>query len=102
MGDGLLGLSFGAGEEATLKQALRVDPARQPLLVMGYSGAAFSQFMEKSLAATHASIEDPAARAEAERSLQMVRDMYGLIRHIEMRLELDEHGVALHQVSQLN
>lgn len=102
MGDGLIGLSFGAGEEATLKQALTVDRARQPLFVMGYSGAAFSQFMEKSMAATNASIEDPAARAEAEESLKMVRDMYGLIRHIEMRVEFDEHGVAIHQVSSMN
>ena len=102
MGDGLLGLSFGAGEEATLKQALQIDTARQPLLVMGYSGAAFSQFMEKSMGATSATIEDPAARAEAEQSLKMVRDMYALIRHIEMRVEFDQDGIAIHQVSELN
>ena len=102
MGDGLIGLSFGAGEEATLKQALTVDATRQPLLVMGYSGAAFSEFMDKSMGATNAAIEDPEARAEADQSLKMVRDMYALIRHIEMRVEFDENGVAIHQISSMN
>lgn len=102
MDDGLLGLSFGTGEETTLKAALQVDATQQPLLVIGYSGAAFSQFMEKSMGATNASIQDPAARAEAEQSLKMVRDMYALIRHIGMRVDFDEHGVAVQQVSAMN
>lgn len=101
MTDKLIGLAIGAGEETTLKAAMSVDPARQPLLVIGYSGAAFLQFtqqMQPSLAA----IEDPAKRAESERSMEMMRQMYAMIRRIDMRVEFDESGVVFHQAAEMN
>jgi hypothetical protein len=100
MTDGLLGLSFGAGEEATLLDAMRTDAARQPLLVIGYSGEAFTQFADQ-MAATNAAIEDPASRAEAERSMEMMRAMYALIGRSDMSLEFDERGIVFRQSATL-
>ena len=101
MTDTLLGIAAGQGEETTLAAAMTVDPKRQPLLVIGYSGAAFTQFMQ-TMADSTARIEDPAERAEAEQSMQVMRDMYALIRRIEMRVEFDEQGVAIHQAAAMN
>jgi hypothetical protein len=96
MTDKLLGIAVGAGEETSLKAAMNVDPARQPLLVVGYSGEAFTQFMQ-SVTNTTQSIDDPAERAEIEQSMKLMRDLYALIGRIEMQLEFDEHGIAMTQ-----
>ena len=101
MTDSLIGLAIGSGEEATLKNAMTVDAARQPLFVLGYSGEAFMQFTEQMKAAT-AAIEDPAQRAENERAMEMVRQAYAMIRRIEMRIEFEESGVAFHQSAEMN
>jgi hypothetical protein len=96
MTDTLLGLAVGKGEEATLKQAMTVDPAQQPLLVVGYTGAAFTRFAEQMQPSLQA-IADPAERAETEQSMQMMRDMYALIDRVDVRVEFDADGVAIHQ-----
>lgn len=101
MTDTLLGIAAGKGEEATLAAAMTVDPKRQPLLVIGYSGAAFTQFMQTMDDSTK-DIEDADKRAETEQSMQMMRDLYALIRRIEMQVEFDEHGVAIHQAATMN
>jgi hypothetical protein len=101
MTDALIGIAVGAGEDATLKAAMQVDAAQQPLLVLGYSGAAFTQFAE-NMARSVAMIEDEAQRAESEQSVQMMRDMYALIGRIDMRVEFDERGIAIHQNARMN
>jgi hypothetical protein len=101
MTDKLLGLAVGTGEEATLKAAMTVDPARQPLFVLGYSGEAFVQFSEQMKAAT-AGIEDDAQRAESERAMEMMKQVYALIRRIELRVEFEESGIAFHQTAEMN
>ena len=73
----------------------------QPLISVGYSGAAFTQFMQSMTDATQA-IEDPAKRAETEQSMQLMRDLYALIRRIETQVEFDEHGIAIRQAAQMN
>lgn len=101
MTDTLLGIAAGAGEETSLKAAMTLDPTRQPLISVGYSGAAFTQFMQSMTDATQA-IEDPAKRAETEQSMQLMRDLYALIRRIETQVEFDEHGIAIRQAAQMN
>jgi hypothetical protein len=96
MNEQLLGIAFGAGQDAGLGAAMQSDPTRQPLLVLGYSGALISQFTEK-MAQTTAAIADPEERAEAEQSMQAMRSMYALIGRIEMTVELDPDGIAIHQ-----
>jgi hypothetical protein len=102
MTDKLLGLAVGAGEEATLKDAMTIDPARQPLLVIGYSGAAFTQFAKQMESTMLAVEQDEAKRAEAEQSMKMMRDMYALIRRIEVRVEFGENGIEFHQSATMN
>jgi hypothetical protein len=101
MTDTLIGLAIGSGEETTLKAAMTSDPKRQPLLVMGYSGAAFVQFAEQMKQSISA-IEDPAQRAESERSMDMMLEMYKLIRRAEMQVEFDESGIVLYQSAEMN
>jgi hypothetical protein len=101
MTDSLIGVSFGVGEESSLSDAMKTDPARQPLLVIGYSGRAFLEFFDQ-FADTTAMIEDPVQREEAERGIQMMRAMYGLIDRIEMRVEFDADGIAIHQSATMN
>ena len=101
MTDTLLGLSIGAGEEATLLDAMTVDPTRQPLLVVGYSGTAFNQIMQNMME-TVPTGKDAAEQAEMEQTMKVMREMYALIRRVEMRVEFDEHGVAVHQSASMN
>lgn len=101
MTDALIGIAVGAGEETTLQAAMQVDAAQQPLLVLGYSGAALTQFAE-NMARSTAAIQDDAKRAETEQSVQLMRDMYALIGRIDMRVEFDEHGIAIHQSATMN
>ena len=102
MTDKLLGIAVGAGEEATLVQAMGINPAQQPLLVVGYSGAAFAQFFEQMQSTMEAAEEDEAKREEMRRSVEMMRKMYAMIRRIEMRVEFDETGVVIHQSADMN
>lgn len=102
MTDTLLGIAVGAGEEATLAQAMTVNPAQQPLLVVGYSGAAFAQFFEQMQATMEASADDDAEREELRRSTELMKQVYGMIRRIEMRVEFDETGIVFHQSADMN
>jgi hypothetical protein len=102
MTDHLLGVALGDGEEATLKQAMSTDPARQPLLVAGYSGEAFAQFFEQMQTQTATLEQDPAKQEEMRQAVEMMKKIYGMIRRIEMSVEFDETGVAFVQTAELN
>lgn len=105
MNDHVLGLAIGPGEEADLADYLQVDPARQPLFVVGYSGALFAQFnrqvLEQAAAAT-ADGADAAALEQQKQAAEMVSRMYAQIRRMEMRIEFGERGIELHQRATMN
>lgn len=98
----LLGIAIGKGEETGLKQAMQSDDAQQPLLVLGYSGAAFTRFFEQVQDKLPDAGNDDDARAEAERSVALMRQIYAMIGHIELRVELDGDGIAFHQLATMN
>lgn len=97
----VLGLAVGTGEDKDLAQYLTADPAQQPLLVLGYSGALFAQF-NKLMLEQAAALTDPAEAAEQKEMAEMMASMYGQIRRTEIRLEFGEHGVEMHQTAELN
>lgn len=98
----LLGIAVGTGEEATLAQAMTSNPTQQPVFVMGYAGAAFAQFFEQMQASLETLESDPAKREELRRSTQMMTQVYGLMRRIQVRVEFDENGVLVEQTVQMN
>jgi hypothetical protein len=101
MKEHVLGLAFGAGEDADLAEYLQVDPAQQPLIVLGYSGALFAQFNQQMLEQA-AAIADPAEAEQQKQAAEMVARMYAQIRRMEMRVEFGERGIELHQRAEMN
>jgi hypothetical protein len=80
---------------------MTADPARQPLLVLGYSGALFAQF-NKVMLEQAAAMTDPAEAAAQKEMAEMMAQMYGQIRRTEIRVEFGEHGIELHQSAALD
>jgi hypothetical protein len=93
----VLALAVGAGEERDLADYLASDPAQQPLLVVGYSGALFAQFNRQILAQASATTSDPAEAQRQREAGELVARMYEKIDRMEMRIEFGERGVELHQ-----
>lgn len=101
MSKNVLALAVGAGEDKDLGEYLTADPARQPLLVLGYSGALFAQF-NKIMLEQAAATTDPAEAAAQKEMAEMMAQMYGQIRRTEIRVEFGEHGIELHQSAELD
>jgi hypothetical protein len=97
----VLGLAVGEGEDKDLPAYMNADPAQQPLLVLGYSGALFGQF-NKIMLEQAAAIADPAEAAAQKEMAEMMAQMYGQIRRTEIRVEFGEHGIELHQSALLD
>lgn len=97
MGEQVLGVGFGDGADARLPGYMQADAARQPLLVVGYSGRLYgiiADIMQRAAA----ELPDPAARAEMERQAVLMREVYAAwIEHADMRIEFTEHGIEMLQ-----
>jgi len=102
MTDRLLGIAIGAGEDATLKAAMASDPARQPLMAMGYSGAALMQFFEQIESQGLALETDPAKQEETRQTLATMKKIYAMIGRIDMTMEFDATGVTFIQTAEMN
>jgi hypothetical protein len=97
----VLGLAVGTGEDKDLAEYMSADPARQPLLVLGYSGALFAQF-NKIMLEQAAAVADPAEAASQKEMAELMGQLYGQMRRTEIRLEFGEHGIEMHQSAELN
>lgn len=96
MTDKVLGIAIGAGEDAKLAEAMKSDPAQQPLLAAGGRGELYhllADMMRKSAQGM--------GDAEAQQSMQeqaKVMDMYAsFIKHVDLTVDLTEQGIELHE-----
>jgi hypothetical protein len=96
MTEKMLGISIGAGEEAKLGDAMKIDTAQQPLFVAGGKGEVyhvFAQYMRKMTA----TLSDPAAKQSMEQQAKMM-DMYAdWFKRLDVRVELTETGIELRE-----
>jgi hypothetical protein len=94
MTEKLLAISIGAGEDAKLAGAMKMDDAQQPLMVFGAKGVVyhlFAQFQRKTAAA----LSEPEAQRMMEQQAKMM-DMYAdWFKHMEIRVDLTEQGIEL-------
>ena len=88
----VLGVSIGAGEEAKLGDAMKIDPAQQPLFRGGGKGEFYhliAQIQRKGAA----SLTDPAQKQLVEEQAKMM-DMYAnWFKRFDGRIELTDQGV---------
>ena len=96
MTDKLLAVSIGAGEDAKLGAAMKLDPAQQPLFAYGLKGDAlrlFAQMMHK--APQHSA--DPNAQKMLEQSEKMMDAFADTMKRLDVTVELTEQGIELHE-----
>jgi hypothetical protein len=96
MTEKLLAISLGAGEDAKLAAAMKLDDAQQPLFVLGAKGDVYhliAQTMRKGAK----SASDPDAQKMMEQQAKMM-DMYASwFKRADIRVELTEQGIELHE-----
>ena len=96
MTDKLLAVSFGTGEDARLGDAMKLDNAQQPLFAFGAKGEVyhlFAQYMRKGAQ----SLGDANAQKTMEQQAKMM-DMYAdWFKRVDIRVELTEQGIELHE-----
>lgn len=108
-----LGVSVGAGGQARLDGHLALDPARQPLLQISYSGQLMGQALDamdgwsegwstieddgsEDAAARVQSQADARAKMKAQNAL--LRELYAnAFEQLDTRIELTERGIEIHQ-----
>ena len=89
-----LGVSIGAGEEAKLGDAMKIDAAQQPLFAGGGKGDVYrliAQFERKAAAA----LTDPVAKQSMEQQAKMMDSYASWIKRFDARVELTDQGVEL-------
>jgi hypothetical protein len=97
----LLAISMGAGEDAKLTTAMKLDPAQQPMFVIGIKGEVYHLFA-KQMRKTAQSMNDPAAQQMMEHQAKM-QDMYAeWIKRAEIRVDLTDQGVELRETLDMN
>ncbi len=97
----LLAVSIGAGEDARLAAAMKLDPAQQPLFVGGMKGEVY-HLIAKQVRKTAQALPDPAAQQLVEHQAKM-QDMYAdWIKRAEFRVDLSDKGVELHETLDMN
>lgn len=94
MTDKVLGVSIGVGEEAKLGDAMKIDPAQQPLFSAGGKGDAYLLIaqMERKMAA---SMSDPAAKQSMEQQAKLMDVYANWFKRFEGRVELTDQGIEL-------
>jgi hypothetical protein len=96
MTDKLLAISIGTGEDAKLATAMKLDDAQQPLFAGGAKGEVYhliAQTMRKGAKAA----SDPDAQKMMEQQAKMM-DMYAdWFKRADIRVELTEQGIELHE-----
>lgn len=107
MDERTLAISLGEGEQTRLPAALKASDAAQPLLAIGATSRFYqllADAMLRNLPAPPADADD-ATRAQHDlvtarlrRDATVMRDIYAtLFKRVEMRVELTDHGIELHQ-----
>lgn len=96
MTDKTLAIALGAGEDARIADAMKSDPAQQPLFAGGASGDFYhvlAGFMRKSAQ----SLSDEQAKKTLEQQAKMM-DMYaGFFKRAAITIDLTDQGVELHE-----
>ncbi|HET6604712.1 MAG TPA: hypothetical protein VFG21_10985 [Xanthomonadaceae bacterium] len=101
MGEHLIGIAFGQGQQARLPDALTIDAQQQPLLVFGYGGAVYEQLATLS-SRMAADTGDAATREQAERTAAIMREIASRwLRRVEQRVEFTERGIEIRQTIEL-
>ncbi len=97
MTDKQLAISIGAGEEAKLGDAMKIDDTQQPLFAFGAKGDLYhliAQFERKSAK----TMADPEAQHMMEEQAKMM-DMYAdWFKHVDARVELTEQGIEFREM----
>jgi len=96
-----LGIAVGEGEEASMSAFLNAAPGNPPpLFTFGYG----AQFFETIAQAGMMGLADksPEERAETERGLKLMQDVYGkILDHLDVSVLLTERGVEMRQTMKL-
>jgi hypothetical protein len=96
MTDKLLAISIGAGEDAKLAAAMKLDDTQQPLLAAGARSDIY-HLIAKQMRKTAQTQQDPQTQAMMERqakSMDMEADWF---KRAELRIETTEQGIELHE-----
>jgi hypothetical protein len=100
MTDKLLAVSVGAGEDAKLGAAMKLDDSQQPLLAAGAKGDIY-HLIAKQMRKSAQTTQDPEAKAMFERqakSMDMEADWF---RRAEIRVEPTEQGIELRETVEM-
>lgn len=105
MNEQTIALSIGAGEQDLLADALRSDPAVQPLMSASVDARFYQLFADAMVGMLEQASADgtdtaaPAGGQDTERlirDMKAMRDVYArLFKRVDMRLELTERGIEL-------
>ena len=96
MTDKLLAVSIGTGEDAKIADAMKLDDAQQPLFVLGAKGEVYhliAQFQRKTASA----LTDADAKKAMEQQATMMDMQADLFKRADIRVELTEQGIELHE-----
>ncbi len=96
MTDKLIAVSIGAGEDAKLGAAMKLDDAHQPVLAYGLKGDALRTLSQLASKAPHAS-GDPDAQKLQQQSEKMMSAMADIIKRADVSLDLTEQGIELRE-----
>jgi hypothetical protein len=96
-----IGFAVGTGEEAQLPAYLGAAPGSPPpLLTFGYGGKFFETIAQAGMMGM--ADKTPEERAEAERGLKLMQEVYGrMLAHLDVSVLLTERGVEMRQTMRM-
>ncbi len=96
MTDKMLALAIGAGEDARIADAMKTDPAQQPVLAGGARGDVY-HLIATTMRKSAQSMSDPQMQKQMNDQAAMM-DMYaGFFKRVDLTIELTEQGIELHE-----
>lgn len=101
MTDKALAFAVGANQESTLPGVLGAAPGTPPpLLTFGYGGKFFEAIADAGMMGLADKSDEE--RAEAERGLKLMKDLYGrMLAHLDVSVLLTERGVEMRQTMKM-
>jgi hypothetical protein len=99
MTDGAFGIAVGAGQEQALPAAMRIDPARQPLLVGGVDASIYRMLGEQIAQAVPTTPgQTPEQQARAARDAELMQRLYSAsFQRMGFSLEFTARGIEFSQ-----
>ncbi|HTD29143.1 MAG TPA: hypothetical protein VK660_07100 [Xanthomonadaceae bacterium] len=94
MTDKLLAVSIGAGEDAKIPDAMKLDDAQQPLFAAGAKGEIY-HLIAQTERKSEASMTDPTMKQSIEQSAKMMDMEAGWFKRVDMSVELTDQGIEL-------